>query len=175
MYLVTYGSILICVAVFLYINSQSNRYGAAVKAGALVPSRVRRGEIYRLFTAGFVHIQPYHLLVNMYSLYNYRWLEDALGSPLYALLLILAILGGSLVTMMFTKKDNMTVGISGGLYGFMAFYVTMLLRSNYFTFYDAFQYMLPNIIINFMPNISVTGHLGGFIVGALFAILIRYF
>ena len=60
-------------------------------------------------------------------------------------------------------------------FGFMAFYVTLLLRSNYFTFYDAFQYMLPNIIINFMPNISVTGHLGGFIVGVLFAILIRFF
>ena len=173
MYLVTYSSIIICGVIFLYINASKNRIGAAIKAGALVPYRVKRGEIHRLITAGFVHIRPYHLLVNMYSLYNYRWLEGALGSVWYGLLLLLSILGGNLLTMMVGKKDKITVGISGGLYGFMAFYVTLLISAKYFTIEDALQYLMPNIIVNFMPNISVTGHLGGFIVGIIYALVIR--
>ena len=174
MYIVTYSAIIICVVIFLYINASKNRMGAAIKAGALVPYRVKRGEIHRLLTAGFVHIRPYHLLVNMYSLYNYRWLEGALGSVWYGLLLILAILGGNILTMMVgKKKDKITVGISGGLYGFMAFYVTLLVSARYFSLTDALQYLMPNIVTNFMPNISVTGHLGGFIVGVIFALVIR--
>ncbi|MBQ3375901.1 MAG: rhomboid family intramembrane serine protease [Erysipelotrichaceae bacterium] len=173
MYLVTYSSIIICVVIFLYINASKNRIGAAIKAGALVPYRVKRGEIHRLLTAGFVHIRPYHLLVNMYSLFNYSWLEDSLGTVWYGLLLILSILGGNLLTMMVGKKDKITVGISGGLYGFMAFYVTLLVRNQYFTIWDALQYLMPNIIVNFMPNISVTGHLGGFIVGIIYALVIH--
>ena len=173
MYIVTYMAIGICVLIFLYINVHKSRIGYAIKAGALVPSRVRKGEIYRLLTAGFVHIRPYHLLVNMLSLYNYRWLEEALGSPRYGLLLVLAILGGNILTMLFAgKRDKITVGISGGLYGFMGFYVALLLKVGYFTYMDALQYMLPNIIVNFMPNISVTGHAGGFLVGIIFALLV---
>ncbi|MBE6116360.1 MAG: rhomboid family intramembrane serine protease [Erysipelotrichaceae bacterium] len=174
MYVVTYMAIGICVLIFLYINAHQSRIGYAIKAGALVPSRVRKGEIYRLLTAGFVHIRPYHLLVNMYSLYNYRWLEEALGSPRYGLLLILAILGGNILTMRFAGKgrDKISVGISGGLYGFMGFYVALLMKVGYFSIQDAFQYMLPNIVINFMPNISVTGHAGGFLVGIIFALLV---
>ena len=75
--------------------------------------------------------------------------------------------------MMVGKKDKITVGISGGLYGFMAFYVTLLVRNQYFTIWDALQYLMPNIIVNFMPNISVTGHLGGFIVGIIYALVIH--
>ena len=174
MYVVTYSSIIICVLIFLYINVSKNRIGAAIKAGALVPNRVKRGESYRIITAGFVHIRPYHLLVNMYSLYNYRWLEGALGSVWYGLLLLLSIMGGNILTMMVKKNQNsITVGISGGLYGFMAFYVTLLVRSHYFTLQDALQYMMPNLIVNFMPNISVTGHLGGFVVGIVYAIILQ--
>ena len=55
----------------------------------------------------------------------------------------------------------------------MAFYVTLLVRSHYFTLQDALQYMMPNLIVNFMPNISVTGHLGGFVVGIVYAIILQ--
>lgn len=170
---VTYGIIFVCIGIFIYINSQKDKYQAAIKVGALYPSNVRNGEYWRLIASGFIHITPYHLVVNMYSLYSYGWMEQYFGSFRFAVILLLCILGGSLLTLFIGKKNTLTIGISGGIYGLVAIYIMMLLRSPYIQLYDIIHMFMPMIIVNFLPNISVTGHLGGFATGILLGIIFR--
>ena len=101
-----------------------------------------------------------------------RWLEGYLGSFRYTLVLLAAILGGSLVTYKFGRKNAVTVGISGGIYGLMAIYIVLLLKLPYIQLADIIQMFLPTILVNFMPNISVTGHLGGFVAGIIMAFIL---
>ena len=168
---VTYGIIFACIGIFIYINTQNDKYQTAINVGALYPARVRKGEYWRLIASGFIHITPYHLVVNMYSLYNYGWMEQYFGSFRFALILLLSIVGGSLLTLYLGKKNTLTVGISGGIYGLVAVYILMLLKSPYIQLYDIIHMFMPMIVVNFLPNISVTGHLGGFITGILLGII----
>ncbi|MBR0473729.1 MAG: rhomboid family intramembrane serine protease [Erysipelotrichaceae bacterium] len=170
---ITFGILFVCIAIFIYINSHQDKMDAAMKAGALYPPKVKKGEYWRLLTSGFIHITPYHLVVNMYSLYNFGWMEEYLGSFRYALILIISIIGGSLLTTYVGKKNALTVGISGGIYGLTAVYILMLLRSPYVQLYDIIHMFMPMIVVNFLPNISVTGHLGGFAAGLLLGLLLR--
>jgi rhomboid protease GluP len=168
---VTFLVIAICIGICAYINTSSDKFYASIKAGALYPPKVKSGEYWRLLASGFVHINLYHLLVNVYALYNMRWLEGYLGSFRYVLVLLAAILGGSLVTYKFGRRNAVTVGISGGIYGLMAIYIVLLLKIPYIQLSDIIQMFLPTILVNFMPNISVTGHLGGFIAGIIMAFI----
>ena len=169
---VTFLAIAVCIGICAYINTSKDKFYASIKAGALYPPKVKSGEYWRLLASGFVHINFYHLLANVYTLYNYRWLESYLGSVRFAIVLLASIIGGSLVTYKFGRSNTVTVGISGGIYGLMAVYIVLLLKLPYMDMYQILQMFLPTIIINFMPNISVTGHVGGFVTGLIMAFLL---
>ncbi len=165
-------AILICAGICLYINLQNDKYTAAIQMGALYPPRVKNGEYWRLLASGFVHISPYHLLCNLYGLYNLRWLERYFGIIPFTIILLGSVIGGSLLTYKVGKRNTVTVGISGGIYGLIAVYVLLLLRIPNISMGDIIQMFLPMILVNFMPNISVTGHLGGFITGLIMGIIL---
>ena len=173
MYLISYGFIIICVAVCIYLNQQYDSLEAAVKLGALYPPRVKRGEYWRLLAAGFIHIQYYHLIANIYSLYNFRFMERLLGSGKYLLVVILAILGGNLLTYKAGNKHSITIGISGGIYGLIGVYVILLIKFiGYRSLPTVANMLLPGIIVSFLPNVSLTGHLGGLITGIILGLIL---
>ncbi|XKH59006.1 rhomboid family intramembrane serine protease [Halomonas sediminis] len=66
------------IVVSLYVLS---RKPALIDRLAFKPERIlKQGEVYRLVTAGFVHINGIHLLVNMITLYFFGpWMELTLG------------------------------------------------------------------------------------------------
>lgn len=169
--------LIICIANFLWIhfgsgNDQIYKY-------TLIPMQVKRGQWYRLITSGFLHVQPWHLIMNMYSLYSLgSYMESMFGSFWYSIILFGSIIGGSLVTTFFGDDGTSTIGISGGLYGLMGAYLFLLVRSgslsNPYVLTSVLRMCIANLIINFMPNISRTGHLGGLITGILLAVLRIY-
>ncbi len=133
-------------------------------------------EWYRLLTAGFVHIDFFHLLMNLMALhYLGNLCEQIYGHVKYASILVLSIIMGSLFVFI-GDGNGVTLGLSGGLYGLMGamlvyFWSSGMLKQPLVR--RQFINMLTvNLLISFMPGISLLGHLGGFIGGLFVAMLV---
>ena len=165
--------LLICTAVFiagmfLPLESDAER---AILCGAYYKPMILAGEWWRFLTAGFVHAGVLHLFANSMSLMMLAGgLEKAIGMKKFYGILLASVLGGS--AFVFAADGNVvTMGLSGGLYGLMACYTYLLIRSGAFRSPVVRRSVLPmyavNIMINLMPGVSVSGHIGGFVTGFL--------
>lgn len=172
---VTFAAMAVCIVVFILISRSSYPLDTAVQYGALIPGRVKRGEYWRLLAAGFIHIQIWHILLNMYSLYNLGSLEPRFGHVTFGLILIGSILTGNLLAAYLGDENTITIGISGGLYGLFAAYMVLLFKAgllqNQSIMYSVLRTLILNLAVNFMPNVSRMGHAGGFIAGFAIAML----
>lgn len=135
---------------------------------------VAAGEWWRLITAMFLHYGVLHLLMNMYALWILgRELEASLGRVRYIGLYLLAGLGGNVASYLFDPQ-SISVGASTAVFGLMAAIFVILKRLN-----RSVAPIAPIIVINLVftfviSNVSVAGHLGGLIVGALAAGVLAY-
>lgn len=172
---VTIVTILACVVIWLRIkrDNQFNIREDLVGKYAMIPVQVERGQWYRLLSYGFIHVEVYHIFMNMYALYNIgSFLEPMIGSIKFALILFASVIGGGLLIL---KGNNLTrtIGMSGGLYGLLATYFILLWKLGMFAYpsirYSLLRTVIVNAAISFMPNVSMMGHLGGAIVGAILA------
>jgi rhomboid protease GluP len=174
--IVSWVAIAACVVLFLLINRSMSPIDKAVELGALLPLRVKRGEYWRLLAAGFLHIQPFHLLMNMYALYSYGWLERTFGPALFAAILLLSIIGGNLLSVYLGNEGAITLGISGGLYGLLAAYMVLLFKLGLLQQPEIqsslLRVLVINLVINLFPNVSRQGHAGGFLTGFVIAMLV---
>jgi membrane associated rhomboid family serine protease len=147
--------------------------GAFPEAGDVYPG-VDNGGVYRLLTGAFLHYGPLHLLMNMYALWILgRNLEAALGPLRFLALYVLSGLGGSVAAVMF-QPDSLTAGASGAIFGLFAAFFIALKRLGRDT-----SSVLPVIVINLVltftfPGISIAGHLGGMLIGALLGLGLAY-
>ena len=168
--------VLIALCVLTFIGSQSSDvrldYGLYGDDG--VGGGVAGGELYRLVTAGFLHGGIIHLLFNMYVLW---WLgnllEPSLGTPRVVALYFASMLAGSFGALLL-DPDKLTVGASGAVFGLLA----AAFLSERARGIDPMQsgigpVILLNLALPFFPglNISIGGHLGGLVGGALAAAL----
>jgi len=132
------------------------------------------GEWWRVVTAGFLHGDPLHLLLNMAGLYFLgQFLEPALGHVRFVALYFASLLTGSFGALLLSF-DSLTVGASGAIFGLLgAAFVLMRQRG-----IDPMQtglgaILILNLVITFaVPNISIGGHLGGLVGGGLAAVVI---
>jgi membrane associated rhomboid family serine protease len=135
---------------------------------------VADGEVYRLLTSGFLHAGLFHLLVNMYSLWILgTLLEPTIGRIQYLLIYFVSLLAGSFGALLVTPHAP-TVGASGAIFGLMGAGVIVLRHRGI----SPLQSGLPlwigiNLVFSFaVPGISVGGHIGGLIGGALAALVL---
>jgi membrane associated rhomboid family serine protease len=134
---------------------------------------ISQGAVYRLLTETFIHYGIVHLLLNMYALWILgRDLETALGPARFTALYLLSGLGGSVAAYLFA--DGIAAGASGAIFGLFAALVLVLRRLKLDT-----SSVIPVIVINFIltftiPNISIAGHLGGFVAGGLVGLGLAY-
>jgi membrane associated rhomboid family serine protease len=114
-----------------------------------------------------MHFGILHLLMNMYALWVLgRTLESFLGPLRFLALYLVAGLGGDVAAYLF-QPGALSAGASTALFGMFAalFLVLRKLGLNATA-------VLPVILINLVftisvPGISIAGHLGGFVTGAL--------
>ncbi|WP_433031959.1 rhomboid family intramembrane serine protease [Actinomycetospora sp. CA-053990] len=141
-----------------------------VEATWLVPADVAAGQWWRLVTAGFLHIGPLHVAVNMFALWVLgRDLELVLGRLRYALLYGVSLLGGSTAIMLFGDPDRPVAGASGAVFGLMGALVVVLRRLQ-LSPTPALLTIGLNVVLTFtIPGLSVLGHLGGLVTGLLVA------
>ena len=165
--------IAICFGVWLFIQlfPSDSTITNSILIGAFYKPFVLAGEYWRLLTAGFVHIDLWHLAMNMMALFSLgKIFEPLLGVKRYLLILIPSIIVGSLFVLS-SPENSFVVGISGGIYGLLAAYVTLILRTGGWRMPPVraalMNMLFINLLLNFLPNISVRAHLGGFVTGLI--------
>ncbi len=170
----------ICILAYTLINFIWVEYGAqnvSIGLGAFYrPMIVISQQYWRFLTVGLIHIDLWHLFMNITSLLVMGpILERIFGKRKFLLLLFFSVLSGSLLV--FLLEDSaLVVGLSGGLYGCMAAYFMYAYSKGMFSspmFKNTIMRMLMvNLLINLMPGVSVMGHLGGFLGGVLISFII---
>lgn len=165
--------IAICFAVWLFIQlfPSDSTITNSILIGAFYKPFVLAGEYWRLLTAGFVHVDLWHLAMNMMALFSLgKIFEPLLGVRRYLLILIPSIIVGSLFVLA-SPENSFVVGLSGGIYGLLAAYVTLILRTGGWRMPPVraalMNMLFINLLLNFLPNISVHAHLGGFVTGLI--------
>lgn len=177
----TYALIAINVVVFLIEIAngagglfRENEISQFVADFALFGPSVAEGEWYRLVTSGFLHAGIIHIGFNMFLLLILgRLLEPALGTPRFLALYFASLLAGSLGALV-VEPNAVTIGASGAVFG-LAGAVFIIARGRGM---DALAgeigfLIVFNLLLGFvLPRISVGGHIGGLIGGAICALLI---
>ena len=144
--------------------------------GMMSGPRVHHGEYYRLITHGFVHSQtdPMHLVWNMIYLFIFGVsLERMMGRWKFLLVYLGSIVFGALGVYVLAS-DTSVVGASGGLFGLMGSFLTLLIiRKQKDTARVFVMITAPNIIYSILTpsNISHACHAGGFVGGVLLTLL----
>ncbi|MCR6486176.1 rhomboid family intramembrane serine protease [Amycolatopsis sp. OK19-0408] len=132
-------------------------------------------EWWRLFTSGFLHYGPIHIAVNMFSLWMMgRALEPVFGKTRYLALYFVSMLGASTAVLLFDNLDGGTAGASGALFGLMGAYAVIVLKLRLNPTGLIITLALNAFITFGVANISILGHVGGLVTGALVTVAILY-
>ncbi|WP_406693778.1 rhomboid family intramembrane serine protease [Singulisphaera sp. Ch08] len=147
--------------------------------GALVPDRVRDGEVWRLVSATFLHGNFDHLLGNMLMLFILGMAcEHAFGRPQFILLYVASGIFGSLCSLM---GGRVSVGASGAIFGLAGALIVLFWRHRgrlhlrdrrigvVLAGWAGYQFLLG--LIN--PNVDNLAHLGGLLGGAALGLILR--
>jgi membrane associated rhomboid family serine protease len=163
---VTIAIIVVNVLVFLVQQANASFTGRFVLFGYAVQS----GQYYRLLTAAFLHANITHIAFNMFSLYVIgTQVERVLGTVRYAVLYLLAAVGGTAASYAFTAPGAASLGASGAIFGLLGALLVIVRRLRL----DPGQLLAMlglNLAFGFLvPGIDWRAHLGGLFVGALVA------
>src|SRR5829696_7481051 len=125
------------------------------------------GEWWRIFTPMFLHYGPFHLAMNMYSLFFAgSILEWQIGRWRFLLLYLVAGLAGSAGAFLW-NPDSIGVGASGAIFGVLGALYVLERRGNIATGGQIAALIVINLIFTFALSsyISVGAHVGGLIGG----------
>jgi membrane associated rhomboid family serine protease len=135
---------------------------------------VAEGEWYRLVTNGFLHLGILHIGFNMFLLLILgRLLEPALGTLRFLALYFAALLAGSFGALVL-DPNSLTVGASGAVFGLAAAVFVIARGRGMNELAGEIGFLIVfNLVWSFLvPHISVGGHVGGLIGGAICALAI---
>lgn len=132
---------------------------------------VRMGEVYRLITGAFIHIDILHFLTNVYSLYIVGSMaESYYGKKKFIIIYLFSMITASLLSI--SMSDTISIGASGAIFGLLGcllyfgyhyrvYFGNVLLRR-------IVPVILVNLVIGFsLPGIDNFAHIGGLIGGFL--------
>jgi len=147
----------------LSINHQLIIFGAKVNV------LIAHGEVWRLVTAMFLHVNLLHLFFNSYALFLYGpYVEKLYGKVKFVIIYLLSGILGTIFSYMF--NPNPAAGASGAIFGLLG--SILFLRTNQ---KELFRMMFgPGLILIvvlnlmygiFQPGIDNWGHIGGLVGG----------
>jgi rhomboid protease GluP len=148
--------------------------------GANAPALVRAGELYRLFTASFLHGFFLHLFLNAMALWMLGvTLERVIGPWRFTLIYLLAALAGALGSFALGRA-MISVGASGAVFGLLGAMAMIQWRFG-LSLPTGFRLPVRSWVLNLslnallpliVPIIDVGAHVGGFVAGGLLALLL---
>lgn len=172
---VTLLLLIITVAVSIYAFSNSRLVDAMLLDVAQIR---RRGQVYRMITAGFLHGDPTHLFFNMLTLYFFGPpLEIGIGTGRFLILYFGSLLGGSALSLLenWRKGNYRSLGASGAISGLTTCFAVLAPFAGINVFLvipvPAILYSIGFILFSWYAmrmgdvGISHSGHLGGALAG----------
>ncbi|NJI00424.1 rhomboid family intramembrane serine protease [Staphylococcus hyicus] len=150
-----------------------------INIGALSHFNFVHGEIYRLISSIFLHLNFEHLLFNMLTLFIFgKIVESLVGSWRMGVIYFFSGILGNLFTLAFLN-DNISLGASGAIFGLLGSIVAIMLISKQFTQKMMLQIIIATVIMAvislFMSNVNIVAHLGGLLAGALIVYLGHFY
>ncbi len=161
--------LLVGINVVIFLLTSQHLDNDILRFGQL-PIRVAHGQYYRLLTSAFLHVSFVHILFNMVALLIVGSpVEAALGRVRFLTLYILAALGGSVASYLFSNPLAVGVGASGAIFGlFGAFFI--IARSRRSDTSGILVLIGINLVFSFTDRlIDWRAHVGGLIVGVVVA------
>lgn len=169
---------LINIAVWLLMTlaGGSQNTKVLVDFGASYGPLIAAGELWRLFTANFIHIGFLHIAFNSWALYILGQECEALfGSSRFVLIYLLSGLSGSIASFSLDTQAVLSAGASTSIFGLIGALVAFFARNrrpfgamgrqrlnNYIFF------IVLNLAIGLtVPGIGNLGHMGGLVGGLL--------
>ena len=179
---ITVSILAVLLLVFLIetaIGGSENIY-VLMKMGAMKNDAVVIGnQWWRLFTAQFLHMGIMHLVSNAVMIYYLgMYMETIIGHWRFLIIYLLSGIGGNLLSLAWGNDNAISAGASTALFGLFGAMTAIALqnRANPILVYlgkQSFWLALINIVIDlFAPNIDIPGHIGGFVMGFLVAIIL---
>jgi membrane associated rhomboid family serine protease len=133
---------------------------------AQVPVFVDAGEWWRPFTAAFLHYGVIHLGLNMLALLIFgSELERLLGRARFLTVYLVSILGGAAAIQLFGNPFGQVAGASTAIYGLLGAFGVVLVHQKQ-DLRGLLTLLGINLVISFLPGVSLIGHLGGLVAGA---------
>ena len=177
----TQAIMFINLLVFMGATFLSTKFGdslAAVLMGGLYKNFIYgANEWWRIITAGFLHVDLFHILMNTLVLFQAGVLVESLyGKKQMLIIYLTSIITSSLLALIMMDGGTVSLGASGGVFGLMGAIIVYLYTSNLVKVpkvrSQIFRTLLDNVLISLIPGISFYGHLGGFIGGVLITVAI---
>ena len=147
---------------------------------------IKRGEQFRMFSSGFLHLDFSHLLFNMLTLYFFaNVVLSSVGATNFVLIYLASLLVGNFLSFYFHKNElhysaiGASGAVSGILYSAILFYPNMSLYLFFIpipipAWLFGILYLLYSIygMKNSLGNIGHDAHFGGALAGYFLTILI---
>jgi rhomboid protease GluP len=144
--------------------------------GGIIPEAIDMGQYWRLITYAFLHNGIYHFGFNLFFLYLFSPpLERMLGKVRFSLLFLVTVLGSGILVYCL---NHTAVGSSGFGYGLLGFYLYLILFHPHVLDAQSRQIVIIFTVIGWVstliiPNVSFSGHLGGYVAGFVFGLLLK--
>ena len=166
---ITIGIIVSLVIVYLY--GLLTDYNVLVYNYGIYRDFIRNGEIYRLLTGAFIHVDLVHLLCNCYALFIIGSMtEGYYGKKKFIAIYLLSAITGSLLSI--AMSSGFSIGASGAIFGLLG--AILYFGYHYRVYFGSviLGRIIPVIIINLAIGFLVSGidnfaHIGGLIGGFL--------
>lgn len=139
---------------------------------------IAAGENWRLFTAMFLHVGIFHLLMNGYALFIFgNVIEGEQGRARFVIAFLVTGLAASAVSYAFGDPFVPSAGASGAIFGLFGVFLGHAWRRRDLAFYaqrvrSAMTLIVLNAIIGFtVPGIDWRAHAGGLVAGIVIGYL----
>ncbi len=138
------------------------------------PVLVDQGEWWRVVTSAFTHASVVHLALNMLALLVFgSELERLLGKGRYLTVYLVSALGGAASLQLLGDYLGGVVGASGAIYGLLGAFGVVLVRQKQ-DLRGLLTLLVINLVISLLPGVSLLGHLGGLVTGAVTAAVLLW-
>jgi membrane associated rhomboid family serine protease len=161
---------LIAVNVVTFVASGFGKQSVVDRFGGLSHQVIQSDQYYRFLTAMFLHLSFFHIASNMITLLIVGpAVEVMLGRSRFVALFLLAGLGGSTASYLFTPANSVSAGASGAIFGVLGAYVILAHRRRQ-PLAQVVALIAINLVIGFTGNIDWRDHLGGLVIGVVVAL-----
>ncbi|MEQ1606017.1 MAG: rhomboid family intramembrane serine protease [Pyrinomonadaceae bacterium] len=173
-----YTIVLIAAIGAVFLVQMIAGLSASIDAAAFdKPEFLRAHQYWRILTGAALHGGPLHVIMNCYAFFSFGKIFELLTNRAHlAIVFLLSAIGGGVLSLIFVP-DGVSVGASGGIVGLIGYLAVYAFRRRHFISAEFRKNLLINIgfILIFglvlFQQIDNFGHIGGLIVGAVYAFL----